>query len=174
MMVMRWFQLQCVTFNNQNQIGFPASIMLAGNKLDANLWWILNSSSLRVVHLYGLVSYHDPSGRNNPFNLIPPKSGSVVLLKPWTCHFKNTNTQNPKTRIVTWRTWSLDAQNSSFHSSCVQDWNCSLLQNGMVFSNTWCWVDGNNIGICFLPRSLMSLHHLMFWYFYIYVYTPEI
>ena len=84
-----------------------------------------------------------------------------MLLKPWTCHFKGTNTQNLKTRIVTWRTWSLDAQNSSFHSPCVQDWNCSLLQNGAVFSNTWCWVDGNNIGICFLPRGLMSLHHLM-------------
>ena len=42
---------------------------------------ILNQSSLRVVHLYEMVSYHDPSG-NNPFNLNPPKSGSVVLLKP--------------------------------------------------------------------------------------------
>ena len=33
--------------------------------------------STDTKNLYGLVSYHDPSG-NNPLNLIPPKSGSVV------------------------------------------------------------------------------------------------
>ena len=144
--------------------------MLAGNKLDANLWWNFESvipESCAFVWDYCHIMIPLEITR---LIWIPQKSGSVVLLKPWTCHFKGANTQNLKARIVTWRTWSLDAQNSSFHSPCVQDWNCSLLQNGAVFSNTWCWVDGNNIGICFLPQGLMSLHHLMFWNFYIHVY----
>ena len=64
--------------NNQNQIDFPASIMLAGNKLDANLWWNFEFViPEKPVHLYGLVSCHDPSG-NNPFNLIPPKTMEVL------------------------------------------------------------------------------------------------
>lgn len=82
------FNFNVLPSNSQNQIGFPASIMLAGNTLDAHLWWNFEFViPEKPVHLYGLVSYHDPSG-NNPFNLSPPKSGSVVLLKPWNVTLK--------------------------------------------------------------------------------------